>query len=59
MKRMGPILTLAAGVLLAAAVMVLNINGYAAKQRAASKQPTPTSPAHGGDHDALTPATVG
>jgi hypothetical protein len=47
MKRMGPILTLAAGVLLAAVVMVLNINGYAAKQRAASNnqtQPTPTSP---------------
>jgi len=48
MKLKGPILTLLAGVILAAVVLVLNINGYAAKQRAAANtptQPTATTPA--------------
>ena len=48
MTRKGPILTLVAGAILAAVVLVLNINGYAAKQRAASNnatQPATTAPA--------------
>jgi serine/threonine-protein kinase len=48
MKRKGPILTLMAGVILAAVVLVFNINGYAAKQRAASNnrtEPAATTPA--------------
>jgi len=48
MKLKGPILTLLAGLILAAVVLVLNINGYAAKQRAAANtptEPTATTPA--------------
>ena len=47
MTRKGPILTLAAGAILAVVVLVLNINGYAAKQRAAGNntQPAATTPA--------------
>jgi hypothetical protein len=61
MRRKGPILTLVAGVILAALVLVLNINGYAAKQRATADnrtEPTATTPAPDEYNTAPPPSTV-
>lgn len=61
MRLKGPILTLLAGVILAAVVLVLNINGYAAKQRAAANtrtEPTATTPAPDDYKTAPPPAVV-
>jgi serine/threonine-protein kinase len=62
MKK-GPIVTLVTGAVLAAVVLVLNINGYAAKQRASGPSPTqapydaePTTPA--GTTTTSPPSTV-